>query len=324
MSSSRLWTLFLSCALALGALDTLANGLGGGEPVGKPLAGMSQRSDMVWVLAQATPESPAAGTAPAVSKPESRWGTVIGGAAAALGLAWLASSLGFGEQAAQLFLVVLVALSGLALVGLLRWRRGAAPTGMTYQPAGSGGAASSGQGAGRFELDAVTPRGYSPKNVGNDASARPWEQHPAPPEGAAASDEAALPEWGVPDGFDTAGFLKASKANFISLQAAWDRSDIPALRAMMTDGMIEQIKVQLGEREQIQGEVSNQTDVVMLEARLLGIEEVDAGYMASVEFSGLIREDPSTGPNPFREVWSITRSKAGQGGWLVAGVQALQ
>jgi predicted lipid-binding transport protein (Tim44 family) len=62
----------------------------------------------------------------------------------------------------------------------------------------------------------------------------------------------------------------------------------------------------------------------MLEARLLGIEEFPEGYMASVEFSGLIREDVSSGPNPFREVWNITRTRSGPGGWLVAGVQALQ
>jgi len=64
--------------------------------------------------------------------------------------------------------------------------------------------------------------------------------------------------------------------------------------------------------------------VVMLEAQLLGIEEFAQDYMASVEFSGLIREEPSAGPSPFREVWNITRTKAGAGGWLVAGVQALQ
>ena len=45
--------------------------------------------------------------------------------------------------------------------------------------------------------------------------------------------------------------------------------------------------------------------------------------MASVEFSGMIREEPSAGPSPFREVWNMTKPKSG-GGWLVAGVQALQ
>jgi predicted lipid-binding transport protein (Tim44 family) len=140
----------------------------------------------------------------------------------------------------------------------------------------------------------------------------------------ADSASGGAPGWGVHAGFDTEGFLKASKANFISLQAAWDRSDIAALRARMTDGMLEQIKVQLAEREQTQGAAANQTEVVMLEARLLGVEEIGVGYMASVEFSGLIREEASAGPNPFREVWNITRVKVGPGGWLVAGVQALQ
>jgi predicted lipid-binding transport protein (Tim44 family) len=129
---------------------------------------------------------------------------------------------------------------------------------------------------------------------------------------------------GVPAGFDTEAFLQASKTNFIGLQAAWDRADIPSLRAMMTDEMLSQIKSQLSDRERQQPGMENVTDVVMLEARLLGIEDLEREYVASVEFSGLIREDISAGPSPFREVWNITRSKSGQAGWLVAGVQALQ
>jgi predicted lipid-binding transport protein (Tim44 family) len=169
--------------------------------------------------------------------------------------------------------------------------------------------------------------------VGNDASARPWERSGpigldarSGPASGGSMIGAALQgsqNWGVPDGFDVDGFLKASKANFVNLQDAWDRSDIPALRAMMTDEMLEQIRHQLAEREQSVGGV-NKTEVVMLEAQLLGIEELHGEYMASVEFSGLIREDASAGPNPFREVWNITRPKDGPGGWLVAGVQALQ
>ena len=64
--------------------------------------------------------------------------------------------------------------------------------------------------------------------------------------------------------------------------------------------------------------------ITWLDAQLLGIEEINGFYMASVEFSGMIREEPSAGPSPFREVWNMTRPKAGQVGWLVAGVQALQ
>jgi predicted lipid-binding transport protein (Tim44 family) len=163
---------------------------------------------------------------------------------------------------------------------------------------------------------AAAPRGYSPKNVGNDASARPWESLDD------ASSLAAAPQR-ADGGFDAEGFLHLSKTNFLSLQDAWDRSDVGSLRAMMTDGMLAQIQSQLSERER-SGAGASKTEVVMLEAQLLGLEEQDGAYLASVEFSGLIREEPSAGPNPFREIWNITRPKAADDGWLVAGVQALQ
>ena len=130
--------------------------------------------------------------------------------------------------------------------------------------------------------------------------------------------------WGIPAGFDVEGFVAAAKRNFVSLQDAWDRSDIPSLRAMMTDEMLSEIKSQLSERENHLGGQPNKTEVVMLEAQLLGIEDLGGDYMASVEFSGMIREEPSAGPSPFREVWNMTKPKSGNSGWLVAGVQALQ
>ena len=130
--------------------------------------------------------------------------------------------------------------------------------------------------------------------------------------------------WGIPADFDTIGFVSSAKQNFMTLQQAWDRSDVATLRTMMTDTMLDEIKTQLAEREATANGQVNHTDVVMLEAQLLGIEDLGQSYMASVEFSGLIREEPSSGPTPFREVWNMTKPKDGHTGWLVAGVQALQ
>jgi predicted lipid-binding transport protein (Tim44 family) len=188
-----------------------------------------------------------------------------------------------------------------------------------------------------FQGAGAPAREYSPANVGNDASARPWERPgasfestPAPASTAAAggtmigSGLMGSQSWGVPAGFDADGFLSACKTNFVTLQDAWDRSDISSLRAMMTDDMLDQIKSQLAERESHTGGVVNKTDVLRLDAQLLGIEELEDVYMASVEFSGMIREDASAGPSPFREVWNMTKQRNGAGGWLVAGVQALQ
>jgi predicted lipid-binding transport protein (Tim44 family) len=88
--------------------------------------------------------------------------------------------------------------------------------------------------------------------------------------------------------------------------------------------MLKEIQAQLADREVHTGGPVNQTDVVMIDAKLLGIEDLGDAYMASVEFSGMIREEPSSSPNPFREVWNMSKPKSGSVGWLVAGVQALQ
>ena len=93
------------------------------------------------------------------------------------------------------------------------------------------------------------PASYRPENVGNDASARPWERSTTAFDSAntasggssgsmIGSGLTGSQSWGIPAGFDTDGFLKSAKANFVSLQAAWDKADIPALRVMMTDTML--------------------------------------------------------------------------------------
>jgi predicted lipid-binding transport protein (Tim44 family) len=245
-------------------------------------------------------------------------------------LAWLASSLGMGEAFGNILMALLIGVAVVAVIGMvLRARRnGASQTG------GSGGLAY--QGAGASAENPATYKQYSPQNVGNDASARPWEgQNTRFDSSAASSSTGSMigsgigsglngsQTWGIPAGFDVDNFVTAAKRNFVTLQDAWDRSDISALRSMMTDAMVVEIRNQLAEREaQFPGQ-PNKTEVVMLDAQLLGIEEQADDYMASVEFNGMIREDASSGPSPFREVWNMTKSKQG-GGWLVAGVQALQ
>ncbi|PHM21572.1 MAG: transporter [Curvibacter sp. PD_MW3] len=323
----KLWTLALAVTLALMGVNAEAKRLGGGTSVGKQSSNVTQRQAAPAAPAAptqnaATAPKPAPAAAPAAA-PKRPWGAMLGGLAAGLGLAWLAHSLGMGEAFGQFMLIGLVVLLAMMAFGwFMRNRRSAASSTGPY--------AFQGAGAG----EAVTPSpAYRPENVGNDASARPWERNTASFDatGAQASPGivigsalAGSQAWGVPAGFDAEGFLKAAKTNFATLQAAWDRSDLGTLRSMMTDEMLAEIRQQLTEREAHTGGPANQTDVVMLEAQLLGIEDLGDTYMASVEFSGMIREEPSAGPSPFREVWNMTKSKTGVSGWLVAGVQALQ
>jgi predicted lipid-binding transport protein (Tim44 family) len=245
-------------------------------------------------------------------------GGMLGGLAAGLGLAWLAHSLGFGAEFGQFLMFGLLALVVMVVIGMVMRRR---------QPEVANNSPYAFEGAGAPVSPGTLPQ-YNPKNVGNDSSARPVDTHAdfAPAAGGSMIGSAlgGSQSWGIPADFDTAGFVNAAKQNFMTLQQAWDRSDIAALRVMMTDSMLEEIKAQLAEREATAKGQVNHTDVVMLDAHLLGIEDLGHSYMASVEFSGLIREEPSSGPTPFREVWNMTKPKDGSLGWLVAGVQALQ
>ena len=337
----KLWSVVLVCALAFTGLNAeAARRLGGGGSMGKQSSNVTQKSATNAPAAPAqnatnSASKPAAAPAAAPVAPKKPWGAMLGGLAAGLGLAWLASSLGLGAAMGQFMMFALLALGIMLVVGMVMRARAKKSEGsanaspFAFQGAGASAAGSP------SAVDAVAPRQYSPQNVGNDASARPWEGNATAFDssksmigsglqtGATASGLGGSQSWGVPADFDTASFLTAAKRNFVTLQDAWDKSDITALRSMMTDEMAGEIKSQLAERAGVTGAGTNKTDVVMLDAQLLGIEDMADGYMASVEFSGMIREEPSSSPAPFREVWNMTKAKNG-GGWLVAGVQALQ
>lgn len=283
----RLIALALAFALlAAFSFDAEAARLGGGRSAGRQSSQVTQR--------EAARQQPAApGQQQAAQQPRRQWG----GLAAGLGLAWLANALGLGEGFANVLLIALLVMVGMAV---LRMRRGGAA-----------------QAAGGPAWPAANS--YNPAKVGNDASARPWERAATTAGGSMIGSALSGPQgWGIPAGFDIAGFTEAARRNFISLQAAWDKGDEAALRAMMTDEMLAETRARLAER----GGQPSQTVVNMLQAQLLGIEELPAEYMASVEFSGLITED-GNGPSPFREAWNMTKPKTGPGGWLVAGIQPL-
>lgn len=333
---NKLWSVLLAVSMVLGSSEAWAKRLGGGSSIGKQSSNVTQRSTAPSQPAptQGTQAAPAQAPATAANRPATTapaqapkrpWGAMLGGLAAGLGLAWLAHSLGLGEAFGQVLLFGLLALVIMVVIGMV----------MRARNRGQGGAgtlAYAGAGA-----SPAAARSYSPDKVGNDASARPWEQEAtlrqastAPAGGSmigsalGAGVLSGSQGWGIPADFDTAGFLAAAKRNFVTLQAAWDRADIPTLRSMMTDAMLAEIQAQLAERERLGGSQPNQTDVVMLDAQLLGIEDLGDAYLASVEFNGMIREEPSAGPSPFREVWNMSKAKDGRTGWLVAGVQALQ
>ena len=301
---------FLSVALAFLMVFSsftaeAAKRMGSGKSFGKQSNNVSQTQG-AKPAQNATPATPAT---PAGAAPQGRpWGAMLGGLAAGLGLAWLASSMGFGEELGQFMMFGLIALGIMMAVGFFMRRRA------TAQNTVANTSPLAFQGAG------ATPPVQQQTTQFN---AHPNATHAASGSMIGSAVSEFQPTWSIPAGFDVNGFLHHAKENFVTMQDAWDRSDTASLRNLMTDTMLTEIKAQIAERDATSsvGQMTK-TEVVSLEAKLLGIEESYDSHLASVEFSGMIREDVGAQAETFKEVWNMSLSKAANSGWLVAGIQA--
>jgi predicted lipid-binding transport protein (Tim44 family) len=298
-------------SVAFFAAEAEAKRLGGGKSFGRQSDTVTQRSAtppqqnaMPSQSAQtqaAARQNPAA--ASAAQPARNRWLGPVAGLAAGLGLAALASHLGIGEELASMMLILLMVVAAVVVVRMVMARRA--------QP-----------------RPAFQTAGYPADGVGSEASvrfsplrdqggaARPGAPVVGP---AAAAAPASGTQARIPDGFDVEGFVRNAKVQFVRLQAAFDAGDINDLREFTSPEMFAELKMQIAER---QGE-PNRTDVVRLDAELLGIESGEADHVASVRFWGLVRENESAPAEPIDEVWNLVKPVSGQGGWVLGGIQQL-
>ncbi|MCO4890006.1 Tim44-like domain-containing protein [Cupriavidus sp. WGtm5] len=309
----------LVTALAVGmAFDAEAKRMGGSRSIGKQSESVTQRQQTQPTsptqqaqqpAQQAAPATAGAAGAAAAAAPKRNWGGILGGIAAGLGIGWLLSHFGLGG-AALTFLsnLILIALVAFAAIWLIRKFRGGSKR--TAQPAyaGAGHAPNLGRNAEPMFRGEPTP---VPSGNVSGSPVLPASAAPA------AAGAVAQQPWGVPADFDAESFLRNAKVHFVRLQAAWDAGNLDDIREFTTPEMFAEIKMDLSER----GAEVNKTDVVTLEAQLLGIESSPAQHLASVRFSGMIREKAGEAAQPFGEVWNLAKPVSGSGGWLLAGIQ---
>lgn len=231
-----------------------------------------------------TADAPAAGAMAGQAAKKNSWLGPVAGLAAGLGLAALASSLGLGEEFANMLMIALLVMAAFVVFRLLTRKR-AAPQAMQYAGMGAGG--------GSMPVSAPSA-GVAPTAGG---STRPASVLPA--------------------GFDADGFVRQAKVNFVRLQAANDEGNLDDLREFVTPEMFAELQLQLQER----GDVAQRTEVVDLHAEIIECVEEAQRYLVSVRFHGLIREEKDAAPVAFDERWHLTKPVAGNRGWAVAGIQ---
>jgi predicted lipid-binding transport protein (Tim44 family) len=264
-----------------------ARRIGGGKSVGTQRQAQPQQPAQRPEQAQQAPAQPGAAAAPGAAAGGSRWlgpvaGLLAGGILGAM-------IFGGAFEGIKFMDVALILLLAAGLVFLFRMLRKPQPQTARREPMQYAGA-----GAGR-----------EPVGV------RPVEQ-PLP--GAAAPVAGARY---FPTGFDADAFARQAKLNFTRMQDANDRADLTALRDMMTPALFTEIEAQVKDR----GGVPQKTEIVTLDARVIEVVTEGDHYIASVRFSGLIREEPGAEPESFSEVWHLQKPVSGSSGWLMAGIQ---
>jgi predicted lipid-binding transport protein (Tim44 family) len=314
-----------SMLIAVATLSTVADAfarpVGGGRSFGR------QSSSVSRMRAPAPAPAPAPYRQPSYQQPQyqrpmpapvqprrpSMWKGVLGGALLGLGLGALFSHMGIGGAAAgALSSILMLVLLALAVMFIVRmFRRKATPANASF----SGFNQNPMPASATPDIGSGLNGGYQ----GNGAGFQP--SYPASPvlDKAAPGTSAPHQQWGVPAGFDTEAFLRHAKSSFIRMQAAWDRGDVADLREFTAPEVYGELSMQIQERNGQQ----DFTEVVNIEAQLLGIETTERDYLASVQFDGMIRNAPGAAPEPYLEVWNLSKPLNGTGGWVLAGIQQI-
>lgn len=114
--------------------------------------------------------------------------------------------------------------------------------------------------------------------------------------------------------FDTDNFIRNAKVTFIRLQTAYDQKNLHDLQTFTVPEVFAEIKMQLDER----GDAPNQTEVISLDAKLLDVSKQSLSTIASVQFTGSIKENGEI--SNLDEIWHF-RQFDNSKEWLVGGIQ---
>ena len=276
----------LSLSFAVG--DAEAKRLGGGKSSG------TQRESVTQRQVSPAPSNAAAPTATPPAAPKRNWMGPLAGLAAGLGIAALLSHFGMGEGMGNILMIVLFAAAAyFAFKYFMRRKETAMPAPDSMRYAGIGGSSM------------APPPEAQPVFLGKSAVTPTVAAQPMPRN--------------IPNGFDIEGFLRVAKLNFIRLQTANDAKNFDDIRDFVSPEMFAEIKMQMDER----GSGAQHTDVVTLNAELLEVLTEGTQHIASVRFSGMIREEVGAAAAPFDEVWNLSKPLEGNKGWTIDGIQQL-
>ena len=305
-----LFALVLAVGLSTVALEAeAAKRMGSGKSLGTQRQATPDKAP-----ATATPAAGAAAGA-AAAAPSRSWMGPIAGLAAGLGIAALASHLGFGDALANMVMMGLLAAAVMVAIGFFMRKRAAARQSGTAAPGGLQYAhvnPDSARHAGQTDSHAPAYKVLMPASAGSTIGSAIGS--------SIGSGVGNSSPGRIPADFDSEGFERHAKINFVRLQAANDGRDLDDIRQFTTSDMAAELQLEMAER----GTAPQKTEVVSLEARVMDVDEDAERYLVSVRFTGVMRDGRSEPDEAFEEVWHLVKSRQGNGGWLLSGIQQMQ
>jgi len=244
------------------------------------------------------PSQPQAAPAPApapVATPQpsgmSRWLGPLAGLAVGAGLASLFMNNGMGGAMGSILMMVL-----LAAAAMFAWRmlRAKSESGGNLQYAGANSA----------QMPSMPPAtgGGMPK-IGSALGGG------AEPVTVSAANR-------FPPGFDAEQFARHAKTNFARLQEANDKHDVSTMRDYMTPELFAAINAQIDPMG-----VAQHTEILNLDADVVEVVTENNHHVASVRFTGSLRDKADPQVESFDEIWHLEKPLDGSSGWLISGIQ---
>lgn len=318
MNKNFLLSLIVCLALSVASVDSFAaKRFGGGGSFGRSAPTLTQKAPVKQAAPvssqksqQQSQKNQAAQTQPQ-QKP-SMWKGVLGGVLAALGISALLSALGLDPTGFAGVLMLMVLAAVLFMAARMFFGR---------RPAGA--ASSSGVHHRTDERSDALMQKEAVEQAQPAASAGSSFQHAQ----GSASDSvmarfarrAAQKDSGGFDdeiaGFDSEGFLRVAKEQFIRFTHCWAEGRIEEL----SDFISRDVFIEVTHALKDAGPIGRVESIEPLNAEMAGLIRDGGEYVAGVRFTG--RMVIGGEAEEFDETWVLAKSVEGSGGWILVGIQ---
>jgi predicted lipid-binding transport protein (Tim44 family) len=127
----------------------------------------------------------------------------------------------------------------------------------------------------------------------------------------------------APAGFDREEFLRGAKLLYQRMNDSWDKRDLEDIADFSTRPFMDEIRRQAEESPE-----PEKTDIMLVNADLLGVITEAGRETASVYFNVMLRENSGQGaqgaPVEVREVWHFVRAANSDETWKLDGIQQIE